>query len=98
MNNHTSTAPLTEHPVSYSIPHRFVVEAFRRVDVSDADASVTADVLTTTDAWGIFTHGTKNVRGYLRRLQAGGLRATGRPCLGPRDQPGESWTVTRRWA
>lgn len=68
-------------PVSYPSLHRFVVEAFESAGVSDPDARVTADVLTMTDAWGVFTHGTKNVRGYLRRLRAGGLRATGRPRL-----------------
>jgi len=36
-------------------------------------------VLSTTDAWGVFTHGTKALRGYLRRLRSGGLRPRGRP-------------------
>src|SRR5512136_1859268 len=67
--------------ISYVTLHRFVVQAFRHAGLSEADAKTGADVLATTDAWGIFTHGTKNVRGYLRRLQAGGLRASGRPRL-----------------
>jgi len=29
-------------------------------------------VLSTTDVWGVFTHGSKALRGYLRRLRAGG--------------------------
>lgn len=76
--------------VSYATLHHFVVEAFRKAGVSDGDASVTADALATTDAWGIFTHGTKNVRGYLRRLKAGGLRATGRPRLAAE---GPAWAI-----
>jgi len=86
MNQHNANAPT----VSYSSLHRFVVEALRRVGVSDADARVTADVLATTDAWGIFTHGTKNVRGYLRRLKAGGLLAAGRPRLAAE---GPAWGI-----
>lgn len=58
---------------------RFCVEALRRVGLTEADAQMGADVLVTTDAWGVFTHGTKCLAGYLRRLQAGGLRPNGRP-------------------
>ena len=86
MNQHPATAPT----VSYSTLHRFVVEAFSKVGVSDADAGATADVLATTDAWGISTHGTKNVRSYLRRLKAGGLRAAGRPRL---SAEGPAWGI-----
>jgi LDH2 family malate/lactate/ureidoglycolate dehydrogenase len=57
----------------------FTREAFRRVGMSDTDATTGADVLATTDAWGVFTHGTKSLAGYLRRLKAGGLRAQGKP-------------------
>jgi ureidoglycolate dehydrogenase (NAD+) len=81
MNETKAAAAGASLMVSYSALHRFVVEAFRRAGLSDADASMAADVLATTDAWGIFTHGTKNVRGYLRRLKAGGLRAAGQPRL-----------------
>ena len=45
-------------------------------------------VLSTTDAWGVFTHGAKALRGYLRRLRSGGLRPRGRPGVvaeGPAD-------------
>jgi LDH2 family malate/lactate/ureidoglycolate dehydrogenase len=70
---------MTARCVSFESLHRFAFEAFRRVGLSDADASVGADVLATTDAWGVFTHGTKCLAGYLRRLQAGGLRAKGQP-------------------
>lgn len=65
--------------VSYANLHRFTRDAFRRVGMSEADAETGAEVLATTDAWGVFTHGTKSLAGYLRRLQAGGLRAQGSP-------------------
>ena len=42
-------------------------------------AEITADALVTTDSWGVFTHGTKLLRGYIRRLKAGGLLGEGSP-------------------
>ena len=38
----------------------------------EEDARITADVLVTTDSWGTFTHGTKHLGSYLRRIRAGG--------------------------
>ena len=57
----------------------FCTQALLRAGVNDADARTTADVLVTTDTWGVFTHGTKSLRGYIRRLRGGGLRAGARP-------------------
>ena len=59
--------------------HAFCVAVLTKMGVSDADARTTADVLVTTDTWGVFTHGVKALRGYVRRLRAGGLRADARP-------------------
>ena len=67
--------------VPYEELHRFTNEAFRNVGLSEADATIGADALVTTDSWGVFTHGTKCLAGYLRRLRAGGLRARGRPVV-----------------
>ncbi len=47
--------------------------------MSDEHARLATDVLVTTDTFGVCTHGTKNLRGYVRRLRAGGLRADARP-------------------
>jgi LDH2 family malate/lactate/ureidoglycolate dehydrogenase len=58
--------------------------------MSEADAGVTADVLVTTDTFGVFTHGTKSLRGYVRRLRAGGLRADAAPQIAAE---GPSWAV-----
>src|SRR6266542_736724 len=68
--------PLT---VCFTNLHRFTSDAFRQVDLAPADATTGADVRVTADAWGVFTHGTKALPGYLRRLRAGGLRARGQP-------------------
>jgi LDH2 family malate/lactate/ureidoglycolate dehydrogenase len=70
---------MKQKTIAYADLRRFAFEAFRRVGVSEADSELGADVLATTDAWGIFTHGTKSLAGYLRRLKAGGLRAQGKP-------------------
>ena len=59
--------------------HAFCVAALTKVGVGVADARTTADVLVTTDTWGVFTHGVKALRGYVRRLRGGGLRADARP-------------------
>ena len=68
----------------------FSTEAFRRAGLSEADAQASAEVLVTTDTWGVFTHGTKSLRGYIRRLQAGGIRREGRPRI---QSEGPAWAM-----
>jgi len=65
--------------ISFEDLHRFTAESLRCFGVSETDAAMTAEVLVTTDAWGVFTHGTKALAGYLRRLKLGGLNARGVP-------------------
>jgi ureidoglycolate dehydrogenase (NAD+) len=84
MTTHTATA------IRVADLHAFCVDALRKLHVSDADAHTTADVLVTTDTWGVFTHGVKALRGYARRLRAGGLRAEGRPAV---VSEGPAWAV-----
>ena len=57
----------------------FTVSALLSAGLGEPDARTTADVLVTTDTWGVFTHGTKSLRGYIRRLRGGGLRANACP-------------------
>src|SRR5438445_10059348 len=59
--------------------HAFCVEALTQIGVAATDARTTADVLVTTETWGTFTHGTKALRAYIRRLRGGGLRMNGTP-------------------
>ncbi|HLY09489.1 MAG TPA: Ldh family oxidoreductase [Planctomycetota bacterium] len=68
----------------------FTRRAFQSTGLSLADAETGADVLVTTDAWGVFTHGTKSLAGYLRRLQAGGLRTSGQPTV---VAEGSAWAI-----
>src|SRR6185436_8204944 len=75
----TMNAPTSSRTVTFDALHAFTKAAFQAAGLSEADAAAGADVLATTDAWGVFTHGTKCLAGYLRRLQAGGLRPRGEP-------------------
>lgn len=57
----------------------FCETALRKAGLSPDDAAAAGEILVTTDSWGVFTHGTKSLRGYIRRLRAGGLRARAVP-------------------
>jgi LDH2 family malate/lactate/ureidoglycolate dehydrogenase len=67
--------------VTFEALHGFTKSAFQAAGLTETDAATGADVLATTDAWGVFTHGTKCLAGYLRRLQEGGLRPRGLPTV-----------------
>src|SRR4051812_17136448 len=65
--------------ISVASLHSFCMDALRKAGVDETDARTTADVLVTTDTWGTFTHGTKALRAYIRRVRGGGLKKKGRP-------------------
>lgn len=67
-----------------------VADLARRAGLSDADAATLATALVQADTMGVHTHGTKLLVGYLRKLVAGGYRATARPRI-LREGPG--WAV-----
>jgi ureidoglycolate dehydrogenase (NAD+) len=73
----TATEPSTT--IAFDRLRDFAADAFCATGVSRVDAGTAADVLATTDAWGVFTHGTKLLAGYLSRLKLGGLRPGGVP-------------------
>jgi LDH2 family malate/lactate/ureidoglycolate dehydrogenase len=58
--------------------------------VSQADAQITADALVKTDLWGVYTHGTKLLPGYLRRLRGGGIRVDNPPKVA---RQGAGWVL-----
>ena len=58
--------------------------------LSTTDARTTADVLVTTDTMGVFTHGTKSLPGYIRRLRAGGLNPAAAPQI---ISEGPAWAI-----
>src|SRR5262245_42647270 len=53
-------------------------------------ARQTADALVTTDAMGVFTHGTKLLAGYLKKLKGGGYVAGAEPRV---EREGPGWAV-----
>lgn len=59
----------------------FCCSAFLRVGMNSSDSAIASDALVTTDAMGVFTHGTKLLAGYLNKLKAGGYQPTARPCV-----------------
>jgi ureidoglycolate dehydrogenase (NAD+) len=77
-------------PVSIPDLHHFVAAALRDVNLSDDHARVTADALAAADAMGVFTHGTKLLAGYLKKLRGGGYRASARPRI---EREGPGWAV-----
>jgi ureidoglycolate dehydrogenase (NAD+) len=81
---------LSNMNISVEKLHRFCVEALLKAGGSEAHARTTADVLVTTDTWGTFTHGTKALRAYVRRLRGGGLRTDGKPHV---VKEGPAWAL-----
>jgi len=76
--------------VTFDALHAFTMNALQATGMPEAPARTGADVLATTDAWGVFTHGTKALAGYVRRLQAGGLQPRGQPRVAAE---GGAWAI-----
>jgi ureidoglycolate dehydrogenase (NAD+) len=68
----------------------FCIQAMLRSNMHEADARITAEVLVTTDTWGIYTHGTKHLRVYLSKLRAGGINAQAVPEV---TSQGPAWAI-----
>jgi LDH2 family malate/lactate/ureidoglycolate dehydrogenase len=77
-------------PVPIADLRAFVLDVLERCGVSREDAETTAEVLVTTDSWGVFTHGTKFLGDYTRRLRAKGLNPRGRPAI---RKEGPAWAL-----
>jgi ureidoglycolate dehydrogenase (NAD+) len=87
----TSGVPAQRDPtISVDFLSRLCSDAFVRAGMSVDDAAIGAHVLSMTDSWGVFTHGSKALRGYVRRLYAGGLKPQGRPTIAAE---GGAWAV-----
>jgi ureidoglycolate dehydrogenase (NAD+) len=70
--------------------HEFCVKAMVSSGMKETDAHITAEVLVTTDTWGTFTHGTKHLGSYLRRVRAGGTDPVAVPQV---IAEGPSWAM-----
>jgi len=68
----------------------FCIEALCRAGAKRTHAETVADVLVMTDTWGTFTHGTKLLRDYVKRVRAGGLRSDTEPAV---VSSGPAWAI-----
>ncbi len=68
----------------------FVMAALRQTGLGEFDSATTAEALVETDALGVFTHGTKLLAGYLRKLRGGGYRPGATPRI---EREGASWAL-----
>jgi LDH2 family malate/lactate/ureidoglycolate dehydrogenase len=76
--------------VSIAELREFVIATLRQTGLGQADSAITADALVETDALGVFTHGTKLLAGYLRKLRGGGYRPGATPRI---EREGASWAL-----
>ena len=68
----------------------FCVEALKACDVGEENARATAQLLAFTDSWGVFTHGSKLLIGYAKRLTGKGLKGNATPSV---VREGPSWAL-----
>ncbi len=59
----------------------FSVEVLKKAGLTEENAKITTEVLSTTDTFGVLSHGTKNLLGYIQKMQAGGLCASAEPTV-----------------
>lgn len=86
----TRSSAHTSFRISVETLESFCIEALLKVGIGAVEARTSTAVLVTTDTFGVFTHGVKNLRGYVRRIRAGGLRVDAVPAVV--DQ-GPGWAV-----
>jgi ureidoglycolate dehydrogenase (NAD+) len=75
--------------------HPLDLEAFCRLvmmkaGLTEDDARISAQVMVTNDTWGIYTHGTRQLRYLLRAVRAGRLDPKAKPGIA---EEGPGWTI-----
>jgi ureidoglycolate dehydrogenase (NAD+) len=70
--------------------HAFCREALARAGVRADQARTAAEALAMTDSWGVFTHGSKLLPGYVRRVRGGGIRVDVEPSI---VAEGPAWAI-----
>ena len=73
-----------------SVLDGFCREALAAVGLSKTNQATVSSALVLADSMGVFTHGTKLLIGYLKRLQGGGYQAHGLPKI---EREGPAWAV-----
>ena len=69
---------------------RFCISALQRAGLKEDDAAISANVLVTTDLFGVFSHGTAQLGNYVRKILAGGIDAHAQAVV---VQEGPAWAV-----
>lgn len=69
---------------------QFTITTLEKTGVSKKDAETTADALVTTDMFGVFSHGTKNLYQYILKMQEGGLDPKAVPVV---EAQGPAWAI-----
>jgi LDH2 family malate/lactate/ureidoglycolate dehydrogenase len=73
----------------------FLVAAMQTNGLPEADARTTARVFVTNDTWGVYTHGSKQIRGLLKNYRDGRMSLTDEPVI-ERDGPGSALIDARQ--
>jgi ureidoglycolate dehydrogenase (NAD+) len=68
----------------------FCVTAMLKIGMNEEDAKTTANVLVTTDTWGVYTHGTKQLLNYIKKIKAGGIDPKAVPEI---EAEGPGWAI-----
>ncbi|MBM4002473.1 MAG: Ldh family oxidoreductase [Planctomycetes bacterium] len=77
-------------PVSITALRDAVTRMLQRCGLGSSPADAAAELLVTTDAMGVFTHGTKLLAGYIKKLQGGGYNAAAEPRI---EREGPGWAI-----
>ncbi|MSR55934.1 MAG: Ldh family oxidoreductase [Gemmataceae bacterium] len=78
------------NPVEIGELVHFARSCFQFVGMNELNAHEAAEALVITDAMGVFTHGTKLLAGYLKKLQGGGYHPTAEPRI---EREGPGWAI-----
>lgn len=76
--------------IAYEALEEQVRQILVRCGVNETNARETAMALATTDAMGVFTHGTKLLAGYVKKLCGGGYVADAQPTI---EREGPGWAI-----
>lgn len=77
----TGLHTILDHPILPQDLEAVCIEMMLRAGLKEEHAQLTANVLATTDAWGIHTHGTKQLRRLIQNFRMNRLSASAEPEL-----------------
>lgn len=76
--------------IRIDVLHAFAADSMEKCGMDHDNAQTVADVLTGTDTFGVMTHGTKNLLGYVTKINAGGLDPKAVPVT---EAEGPAWAL-----